>query len=114
VKLFSKTSRNNPPASDVIRLHEQAASLYAANRSLARPAGDCADSELGLVSGKNTYVLVTYEDDTALGLFPLGKYAGHGSFIYDNGDFDQHGRITLADADRIIAAFTPAALEASR
>lgn len=111
MKLGLKKSAAKNPAAGLFARCEQ---LYAANQELASEDQDgCADYRLTLAAphGDSDYVLVIHNDpERYYGLFPSGKWAGHGSFIEPDGGFLQHGRITEADAARIIATFTPAAL----
>jgi hypothetical protein len=93
-------------------LFAQCERLFAASFHLAREdEGGCADYILTLrpPRGRDAYELCILGDpDRSYGLFPEGKYAGHGSFIEPDGGFLRHGRITVADAARILATYTPA------
>lgn len=110
MKLRLKKNAVKDSAADLFAQCEQ---LYAASQELAVEDTDgCASYLLGLASphGGSGYALVVHDDpERCYGLFPSGKWAGHGSFIDPDGGFLQHGRITEADAARIIATFTPAA-----
>lgn len=94
-------------------LFAQCEQVYAASQDLAVEDTDgCAAYLLDLASphGGSGYVLVIHDDpERSYGLFPSGKWAGHGSFMEPDGKFLRHGRITEADAARILATFTPAA-----
>jgi hypothetical protein len=101
-------AKNSAPAT----LFAQCERLYAVNRSLVQEDQDgCADLVLDLKApaGAGTCRLVRHSDPSPYyGLFPPEGVAGHGSFIYPDGTFEQHGRIGEDKAVRIIATFTPA------
>lgn len=106
--------KNNATEGLAVALFEQCERLYNANQALASEDQEgCADYLLKLASprGGTDYVLVVHNDpERHYGLFPAGKWAGHGSFIEPGGrQFLQHGRITETDAVHIIATFTPVA-----
>lgn len=86
--------------------------LFAENFHLAREDTEsCSDYILTLIepTGRRAYELCLSGDpDRSFGLFPEGKYAGHGSHIDPDGGFLRHGRISEADAARILSTFTPA------
>jgi hypothetical protein len=110
---FGLKKDNAKNATTATDLFAQCERVYAANTRLVREDSDgCADYLLNLVSpnGRNTYVLTVSNDPyRSYGLFSQGKYAGHGSFIGPEGGFLRHGRITQADAGRILTTFIPTA-----
>lgn len=96
-------------------MYETCERLFAVGRRLVSPSDRCSDTMMALLAPDNSSVYsisFTRGRHGSYALFPVEGIAGHGSFMFRDGTFEQHGVISMDDAERIITTFIPAWHEA--